>query len=714
MRPWERVAAITILLICVGLALLYPPAFSLIFALSLAASLFSFIQLKGWNYLSSLPWPQRPKNPRTRQWLAATACFLSLLLLAQLAQNFAQAPIPSPPEPWWPFVWAGLLASFAWWLYPLKFQHPPAIKQANFEGIRWPLMVLGLACLALTAEMSGRHLNIKPLNEASHHIQVLLLGGGMGLIFWASRGPKGPPLIADRQEGALVLGITGLAFVLRLWHLDQDIRVFVDEHLFSEGVRRFWYEPNVPVLGLMNNANAPYSHLYSYGMAFNVEVLGRNFWGLRMMSILCGCLTVPALYLLGRQLFDRQTGAIAALFLACLPGHIHFSRIALNQVGDPLFGTLALAFWLRGLQTGQRRDYILGALAWGMTAYFYEGGRIVFFLLLLVWLGTSLFTWVPRQAWRPILLGLGVGLVVMAPFYYVLWAQEMSLVARFQNAGLEEERLDERWSTEAGREHYLKWHLQVAMGYYTFYPDPSLYYGGMEPLVLAFAMPFFLFGLAYCLYYWRGPTSLLLIWVGGNVLGNSLIRDSGLATRFANSFPAVALLMAIGLRAITAHIPPKRIRQGALAFGMAAIAILQINYYFNEHLAVFNQQHRAYRVDATDAILRSLDFPPHTQIYLMGEENTPYFQGMANFFRDDLHVIPYRYILDKNDVQHLRTDLAHAFFLLPDQTGPQSRILNDYLAYEGPFYTDTPYIPANRAYVLYYIPAQSDPLGLND
>jgi 4-amino-4-deoxy-L-arabinose transferase-like glycosyltransferase len=719
MRYRERAIYAGILIGCVVLGLLYPPAINLMMLLSLLGGLGAFIWLQQKNTLPPLAQPSLERlNLRARHWLAFMATLLSFLLLVNLAQDFAGAPIHSPPSPWWRLLGAGVLAALAWHLNPQPFGlpllSPPPL---SLKTIRWPLLGLGMLCLALTAEMSGRHfVALEALHGVSHHWQVLLLGGGMLCLLMATPSPAhkpSPPLAWTRQERALLLGITALAFGLRVWRLDQEVRLFVDELLFSESLRRYWYEPNVRALGLMQNANAPYSQLYTYGMAWNVELLGRNFWGLRMLSVLCGTMGIPALYLLGRHLFDRPTAAIAALLLASLPAHLHFSRIALNQVGDPLFGTLALAFCLRGLQTCQRRDYLLGALAWGMTAYFYEGGRIVYFLLVPIWLGTGLLFWIPRSAGKMILWALLIGLMVMAPFYYVLWAEDLGFVPRLQTAGWEGPGLSDRLSSPEGRRDYRDWHLRTAFGHYVFYPDPSLFYGGGEPLILSFALPFFFFGLAYCLYYWRSPALLLLIWVGGTALGNSLIRDSGFATRFANTFPALALLIALGLRTALQHWPPERWRWGLLAAGAVALSLLQANHYFNHHLPLFNQQHRALKVDSSDAILRALELPPHTQIYLRDEANYAYFQGMANFFRDDLKLMPYLEALNPQELRQLRTDLGHAFFLLPNQTEEQAAILSLYEGYQGPFYTDNPDVPPERAYVLYYLPPKNQLPGLS-
>jgi mannosyltransferase len=54
--------------------------------------------------------------------------------------------------------------------------------------------------------------------------------------------------------------------------------------------------------------------------------LGDSEFALRSLSVLCGVLTIPAIYLLGARLFDRATGLTAAALLSVHSFHIHWSQ----------------------------------------------------------------------------------------------------------------------------------------------------------------------------------------------------------------------------------------------------------------------------------------------------------------------------------------------------------------------------------------------------
>ncbi|HRF98926.1 MAG TPA: hypothetical protein PLZ51_27135, partial [Aggregatilineales bacterium] len=95
---------------------------------------------------------------------------------------------------------------------------------------------------------------------------------------------------------------------------------------------------------------------------------------------------------------------VSAVMLATLPIHIQFSRLALNNIADPLFGTLTFYFIARGFKYPHK---MRGNFAWagamlGLTQYFYEGGRFLYPALTLGWLG-FLGGWAYLRHIRPLI-----------------------------------------------------------------------------------------------------------------------------------------------------------------------------------------------------------------------------------------------------------------------------------------------------------------------
>jgi uncharacterized OsmC-like protein len=230
----------------------------------------------------------------------------------------------------------------------------------------WVLLLPGVLMLLAVSEINGKLIGVKRLWTLSPHVQFALLLGGIVLVVLGLAGlphfpspdpspaPESTPPAAERmaktgsrrgawREIALVLAITLLALGVRFWKLGESVRLMVDEGHFALGVTYFRMFPDVKLLEPMPTS-ASFPFIFSYGQAGMVAIFGRNFLGLRALSAVIGALTVPSLYLLTRELFDRLAACMAALVLLTFPPQVHYSRLALNNVADPLFGTLALAF----------------------------------------------------------------------------------------------------------------------------------------------------------------------------------------------------------------------------------------------------------------------------------------------------------------------------------------------------------------------------------
>ena len=93
----------------------------------------------------------------------------------------------------------------------------------------------------------------------------------------------------------------------------------------------------------------------------------------RLPSIIAGTLVIPALYLLGRELYDRRTGLVAAAFGAASPLLIWYSQEARMYAFVTLFGLLALWTQLRAIRNpsmGNWAAYILATAALLWSHYF--------------------------------------------------------------------------------------------------------------------------------------------------------------------------------------------------------------------------------------------------------------------------------------------------------------------------------------------------------
>jgi hypothetical protein len=561
------------------------------------------------------------------------------------------------------------------------------------------------------------------------------------------------------SEIALLLALTLLALIIRFWTLGDTGRILIDEGHYALGVAYFWMFPHVDLIEPMPTT-ASFPFIFAYGQAGMTDLLGRSFLGLRAFSAVIGGLTVPALYLLARALFDRRTALLAALILLTFPPHVHYSRLALNNIADPLFNVVALAFLARGARTQRRFHYALGGAMLGLTQYFYEGGRILFPALAFGWLALGLVLWQPRPSLRGVIIAGVVFTIVAAPVYYTLIGTDFPFFDRMDKTELDASY----WSRErepnnlAARLERFRHSLMM----YVNAPENTLfnyymYYGGRHPLVLEWIVPAFLLGVVTALRFWRGPGSVVLLWMICTSAGNAMLVESAVTARYVLAFPAVALLIALGAWQAVAliwpgtarahdanpdHLPARAglapppsplptlwgggeirrlkfplrtvgrgFRGGARreAFALAlviAMAAGQLYYYFGPHLDYYEVELRQpLHYDIEDALLRSKDFAPGTEIWIIAEGKMlppTIAQHFANYLADGL-IVRYRApaSITETELRTLPRDRHYAFYFALGDTGTVYLLARVFGPRDIGY---TPYdTPREKALLLYYV-----------
>jgi 4-amino-4-deoxy-L-arabinose transferase-like glycosyltransferase len=651
------------------------------------------------------------ENKRFRNGLAGLLALAAVVLMIAAAETFRQFDRPALDG----FVF--MLAGGAVLAAVLRVQprnEPPAVEFPPFFPLqdthRW-LAGAGAVLLLLLAVVNAAPPELSALHFVTTHAQFAMLCAGAALVASGLGGFKlSRPAALDRCELLAVGAITALALGLRFWQLDA-VRVLVDELNFVAAIQYVRADPYVKLLEPFSSITA-FPYLFPYWQAMAVDVFGRSFIGLRAASTILGALTVPAVYALGRALFDRRVALAAALLLAAFPPHLNFSRIGINNIADPLFGTLALAFLGRGMLSGRRDDYALGGVMLGLTQYFYEGGRLLFPVLAVVWLAACwLFgqRYIRLEMRRVGVAVLAAGLVAF-PVYLTLAASGASAAARLNTRYVLPDA--DYWRAlllPGGLQTHVESRVLPAFLFYVRLPDTSLFYGGRDALLLPALAAAFLLGLFYALWRARRPGFLLLLlWIGGVWLANSLLLDSTQSPRYVVVFPAVALLAAVGITRLAAIIVPGRKLQAALIAALAILlAVVQTNYYFNDHLPFYNRQFRqilGYR-DGQDAVLRSLDFPPTTQIHIISDDILPgdYIGGLLRFMDGDLHL---DFLLSGDltpaVLRQMSTGVDHAFYVAPDDMRVIG-LLHEYFFLRPPEFS--PYgLLMSEQFALYYAP----------
>jgi hypothetical protein len=111
------------------------------------------------------------------------------------------------------------------------------------------------------------------------------------------------------------------------------------------------------------------------------------YWMGRGISALCGTLTVPVTFWLGRRAAGARAGVAAALLVAVNQVHIVKSQAIEVDVPLTLLATVCCLFSLRILAAPRRRDYLLAALAGGLATSTKYNGALLALPILVAHLG---------------------------------------------------------------------------------------------------------------------------------------------------------------------------------------------------------------------------------------------------------------------------------------------------------------------------------------
>lgn len=171
-------------------------------------------------------------------------------------------------------------------------------------------------------------------------------------------------------------------------------------------------------------ANGGREALFINLQAVSLALAGvREAWALRIVSALVGIATIPGMYLLGRELWNRRVGLLAAGLLAGSFWHLVFSRIGFRAIMAPLFLTYALYALVAGVrrlrsahQHGWTLTLLSGALA-GLGLHTYIAFRMA--SLVFIATGFALIAESGRGERKRVLAGIaaagGTALLVASP-----------------------------------------------------------------------------------------------------------------------------------------------------------------------------------------------------------------------------------------------------------------------------------------------------------
>jgi hypothetical protein len=520
---------------------------------------------------------------------------------------------------------------------------------------------------------------------------------------------------ANRGVIAAVTGLTLLGLLLRVWRLDSIPFVFSGDEAGQglETLRVLSGEIRNPFsTGRLSMPTATFFY-----NSLGVRLCGPEPGCLRLPWAAIGTLTVPVAYCLAARLTNRSLGLVTAALLAVYHYHIHFSRLALNNIADPLLCGLALLSLFRALDDGRPSDWVWTGLVCGLALYGYPGARATLVVAGAVVVHAALRMPARDRPWTGIAIALGAFLLAAAPMlqHAVRFPDEFN--GRMNQVGI----LQSGWlAREAGARDQsaatiLADQFQRAALAFNVHPDTSAHYGLREPLLDPVFGAIFVLGLLY------GTARVLLQpghvrlgamvvwWWAGTILGGVLTEMPPVSARLVTLtipvcfFCALALWIVLQRARRYVRLPVRSL----LAAAAALFAAISVHQYFVRFtpLRISGGRHAELATELAPVLNRRT--PP--QVYFLGAPemyagfpSVPYLMPR----------VPFEDVLDPLSSQFTREltlDRDAVFVVLPSRAADLAQLREAYPA--GTVREIRSGADAYLLGTLFFVPRVSDPVA---
>ena len=284
----------------------------------------------------------------------------------------------------------------------------------------------------------------------------------------------------------------------------------------------------------------------------SMVVFGESVAGVRALSALLGTAAVLSTFALASELWGRRVAWFAAAALAFGHYHLHYSRIAVNNIGDALVSTLALWLLVRGIRL-RRTEYLAWAGAViGLGWYGYFGSRLIGIIIAayLAWRSVAERGFLKRHG-RGMVTMACAAVTVAAPLLLHYAAHPVGLVERTRQVSIFGSGWLAREQEITGQSaiSLLLKQLWRSASAFNYTLDPTFWYRPGIPLLDFISGPLFILGLASTTgRIRRSESALLLGWFSLAVLTGWVVTENPPSSqRLVIVTPALAILVALGL-----------------------------------------------------------------------------------------------------------------------------------------------------------------------
>jgi 4-amino-4-deoxy-L-arabinose transferase-like glycosyltransferase len=284
----------------------------------------------------------------------------------------------------------------------------------------------------------------------------------------------------------------------------------------------------------------------------SMRLFGVSHYGLTMLSVVVGTASVAVVHYLGRIMFNRWVGLIAAALLAIEYVPVHFSRLIFGPI-TTFFVLLGALYMVHGIKRNSRLSFALSGVGYGLGLLGYYSGRVgvvIVIAMAVVWF------WrrdrsdpVPASSW--LLLGAGM-LFTFGPNLAYGIENFIQFNGRGNSVILWNAKpwaySHEIYASGGSSAVVIKEQVRRALLTPFYFHDASTICGIPKPMLSSLTAISFALGLGYCVRRFFSITSALpLLWVGFTfLLGGVLTVDPPFWPHLNIALPAITLIAAVG------------------------------------------------------------------------------------------------------------------------------------------------------------------------
>jgi uncharacterized membrane protein len=231
-----------------------------------------------------------------------------------------------------------------------------------------------------------------------------------------------PYPVWTRGDVLFVAAMVFAGLALRLPGLDAGL--WFDEIIFLVNTARLPVEEIVTTFRTFNN-----HVLYSLSAHAAMSLFGESAWSLRLPALVFGIASIPPLYILGRQVANRQEAVLATVFLVASYHHVWFSQDARGYTGLVLGALITTILFIRLVSelSPPRLTVFAYAVCAALLAWIHLTGVLVICAHGVI--GLLLAARANRESIRSLITGPGLALFLAGIFILILYAPILSFVA---------------------------------------------------------------------------------------------------------------------------------------------------------------------------------------------------------------------------------------------------------------------------------------------